>query len=185
MRFAYLILLVSTSANVYPKGPRVTPHTYNFIRHQEKLSLVAYPDVASPRALFRRSTGVDDPSLDGTPWTVGYGSTGPSITEGTRWTKRRADIALERRVDKLAELLNKSVTAQLSQEQFDAVISFAYNLGSGVLKPGSRLVTLLNGRDFEAVGRMMRRYTMARGARFVGLVARRELEAKAFNQTFD
>lgn len=177
-----LISLLCSSLNPEAQGPRVTPLTYNFIRHQEKLVLVAYPDPASQRARYRQLTGVDDPALDGAPWTVGFGCTGPNIVEGTCWTRRRAHQAFEHRVDRLGEALQASLATEISQAQFDALISFAFNLGSGVLKPGSRLMTLINGRNFDGAARFMRGHTKASGQHYPGLVTRRALEITLFNQ---
>lgn len=181
-KLCLITCLLCSPLNTDTHGPRVTPLTYNFIRHQEKLVLVAYPDPASPRARSRQLTGVDDPLLDGTPWTVGFGCTGPNIVEGTCWTRRRAHQSFEQRVDRLGAALQASLATEISQAQFDALISFAFNLGSGVLKPGSRLMTLINGRNFDGAAKFMRSHTKAAGQHYPGLVTRRDLEITLFNQ---
>lgn len=69
------------------------------------------------------------------------------------------------------------VVVDLSQNQYDALVSFAFNLGTTTLKT-STLLRLLNGGDYAAVPDQLRRFVNAGGKRVQGLVNRRENEVK-------
>lgn len=63
-------------------------------------------------------------------WTIGYGYTGPDIGPGVLWTREQADQALS---DRLANEFEPAVAAagEATQEQFDAMVCLAYNIGRG------------------------------------------------------
>ncbi len=69
------------------------------------------------------------------------------------------------------------VVVDLSQHQYDALVSFAFNLGTTTLR-NSTLLRLLNGGDHAAVPAQLRRFVNAGGKRIQGLVNRRENEVK-------
>lgn len=69
------------------------------------------------------------------------------------------------------------VVVDLTQHQYDALVSFAFNLGTTALK-NSTLLRLLNGGDHGAVPDQLRRFVNAGGKRVQGLVDRRENEVK-------
>lgn len=73
----------------------------------------------------------DPGSRDGTPWTIGWGSTGPDVGPGTVWSQAqcdaRLDAALVRYSREVAAALGDAAT---SQGQFDALVSFHYNTGA-------------------------------------------------------
>lgn len=83
----------------------------------------------------------------GKKWTIGYGSTlidGKPVVPGLEITKEKADIELHNHLDKyVCPDVNKLVTVDLNQNEFDALCSFVYNLGSGALG-GSTLLKKLN-----------------------------------------
>lgn len=72
----------------------------------------------------------DPGSIDGKPWTIGWGSTGVDIAKGTIWTQaqcdRRFEVDVRRYVDEVASFLG---TAPTTPNQFDAMVSFHYNTG--------------------------------------------------------
>lgn len=74
-----------------------------------------------------RLTAYPDPATGGDPWTIGYGATGPDITEGTVWTQQQADDDLEARLDTLLHAVQWPATA--TPNQIGACLSFAYNEG--------------------------------------------------------
>lgn len=67
---------------------------------------------------------------------------------------------------------------QLNQNQFDALVSFAYNLGCGNL---AELADTLNANDFSGATAQMKEYTHGGGAVLPGLVRRRQAEVDLFN----
>lgn len=80
-----------------------------------------------------------DPATGGAPWTIGWGSTGPGISPGTVWTQAQCDARFDVDVARFAAEVTAVIgAAQTSQNQFDALVSFAYNVrgwrGSTLLK---------------------------------------------------
>jgi GH24 family phage-related lysozyme (muramidase) len=78
-----------------------------------------------------------DPLSGGDPWTIGYGTTryqdGRRVSRGDKINAIEADLLLRREVDRIAEKLRATVPywVQMADNQKCALISFAYNLGSG------------------------------------------------------
>ncbi|MCK8356941.1 lysozyme, partial [Erwinia amylovora] len=71
------------------------------------------------------------------------------------------------------------VKVPLSQSQFDALVSFSYNVGSGALE-GSTLLRLLNAGDYDGAHGQFSKWTKAAGVELAGLVRRRAREAEVF-----
>jgi lysozyme len=72
-----------------------------------------------------------DPGTGGAPWTIGWGSTGPEISQGTVWTQGQCDVRLERDVARFAAEVSRAIgDAPTVQGQFDAMVSFHYNTGA-------------------------------------------------------
>lgn len=80
---------------------------------------------------------------------------------------------------KYAAGVERYVTAPLNQNQFDALVSFAYNLGAGIFA-GAGWVDALNAGDYAAVGPGMLQYVYASGRVLPGLQRRREAEVALF-----
>lgn len=137
----------------------------DLIHSFEQLRLKAYPDPGSK---------------DGKPWTIGWGSTGMDIGPGTVWTKEQADARFAKDLAKFELGVNQAVTVPLTQGQFDALVSFAYNLGLGSLRT-STLLKMLNDGQYADAGRQILRWTKNDGVEMAGLVRRRKAELKMFN----
>lgn len=86
----------------------------------------------------------------------------------------RADL---RRVE---TALQRAVHVPLSQPQYDALVCWGYNVGTGALRT-STLLRLLNAGDYEAVPTQMRRWVYAGGQVLTGLRHRREQEIALWN----
>ncbi len=85
--------------------------------------------------------------LDSQGWpTVGVGHMDASLTVGDVWTDEQVDAALEHDLGRFERAINDSVTGPLEQHQFDALVSFAFNVGEGAFK-SSTLVKMINGDD--------------------------------------
>jgi len=121
-----------------------------------------------------------DPASGGDPWTIGWGSTGPDIRRGTVWTQRQAD---ERFAGHLSAFARKVETllgnAPTAQHQFDALVSFAYNLGTGNLAK-STLLKKHKAGDFRGAAAEFVRWNRAGGKVMRGLTRRREAEARLY-----
>jgi GH24 family phage-related lysozyme (muramidase) len=106
------------------------------IKEFEGLSLNAYPD----------------PLSGGAPWTIGYGTTrytdGRNVAKGDKINAIEADMLLRQKIDRIAEKLRATVPhwAAMADHQKCALISFAYNLGSG----------FYGAQGFETISRELR-----------------------------
>ncbi len=118
-------------------------------------------------------------------WTIGYGHTSmagaPEVVSGLVISKAEAEDILARDVDAFARGVQALLRVDVSDGQFSALVSFAYNVGLGGLKKSS-VLTAVNGRDFAAVPRRLQLWTKAGGQVLPGLVRRRAAEAALFAQ---
>ena len=84
--------------------------------------------------------------LKGDKPTIGYGHTGSDVHMGMKITQQQAEMYLFGDLKERANFLNSHIHRELTQNQFDALMSFLYNRGSGnFLK--SRLYKLVNAGD--------------------------------------
>ena len=111
-------------------------------------------------------------------WTIGYGHT-KDVQEGDEWSESHADHMLEVELEEFEEYINDSVTVALSQNQFDALVSWVYNLGPANLK-ASTMLKVLNSGDYEGVPAQIQRWNKAGGKVLEGLIRRRKAEALLF-----
>lgn len=111
-------------------------------------------------------------------WTIGYGHT-KDVQEGDVWSESHADHMLEVELEEFEAYINDNVTAPLSQNQFDALVSWVYNLGPANLK-ASTMLKVLNSGDYEGVPAQIKRWNKAGGKVLEGLIRRREAEALLF-----
>ena len=85
-------------------------------------------------------------------WTIGWGTTEPingiKPHEGMIITQQQADELLIKNLKGYENAVNKYVTYSINQNQFDALVSFAYNCGNGALKT-STLLKKLNAGDVQ------------------------------------
>jgi lysozyme len=114
-------------------------------------------------------------------WTIGYGHTGPDVVAGLTITQAQAEAYLAADVQSAAACVNRAVTVPLSQEEFDALVDFVFNLGSGSFE-GSTLLQLLNAGNMAAAAEQFNRWDRAGGAVVAGLLRRRQAETALFNQ---
>jgi lysozyme len=112
-------------------------------------------------------------------WTIGYGHTGEDVYEGcASITQDQADQLLSQ---DLADF-EAHVTAlcpTTTQQQFDALVSFAYNLGAGSLQ-GSTLRRMHNAADYDQAAGQFPRWDHAGGQVLAGLTRRRAAEAAVY-----
>ena len=108
-------------------------------------------------------------------WTIGYGHT-KDVEKGDTITKEEAEQMLVDELHEYENYINKYVNVALSQNQFDALVSWVYNLGPANLTASTMLKVLNNGK-YEEVPAQMKRWNKAGGKVLDGLVRRREAEA--------
>ena len=90
---------------------------------------------------------------------------------------------LSQDVQPAEKAVNKGVIVALNQDQFDALVSFTFNIGVGAFN-GSTLLKLLNQGQYAQVPVQLRRWNKAGGKVVQGLVNRRENEIKLWNGQF-
>jgi lysozyme len=66
-------------------------------------------------------------------WTTGYGHTGPDVRPGMTITQAQAEQLLLADVAHAVSMVNRCVTVSLDQNQFDALVDFAFNAGCEAL----------------------------------------------------
>jgi lysozyme len=112
-------------------------------------------------------------------WTIGYGHTA-GVTADTDPVSESAAVALlQRDIAKYERSVFRLVQAKLTQRQFDALVSFTFNLGGGALQR-SKLRMKLNRGDYIGAAAEFLRWTRAGGVVRRGLVRRREAERAMF-----
>jgi lysozyme len=129
----------------------------------EGRTLVAYPD----------------PGTDGSPWTIGYGHT-RDVKEGDACTPEQSDAWVIEDIGDAESAVNRMITVPLTQHQFDALVDWTFNEGSGNLA-SSTLLRKLNDGDYAGADAEFARWVRGGGRVLPGLVKRRALEATWFN----
>jgi lysozyme len=111
-------------------------------------------------------------------WTIGFGTI-KDVKEGDRITKDEANHLLEEEMIEYESYINDMVDVPLEQNQFDALCSWVFNLGSKNLSE-STLLRVLNDGKYEEVPQQIKRWNKANGEVLNGLIRRREAEALLF-----
>lgn len=119
-----------------------------------------------------------DPGTGGKPWTIGYGSTGPDITEDTVWTMEQCEHALD---EHLLYFLNGLLklspgVAQESPKRIAAIVSWVYNCGLGNYRI-STFKKRIDAKDWAGAKEECRKWNKAAGRVLKGLTIRRNAEA--------
>lgn len=139
---------------------KISQKGINLIKMFEGLSLKAYKD----------SVGIV---------TIGYGSTGPHVSMGQTITEVQAEALLKTDIARFERGVSDLVTVPLNQNQFDALVSFSFNLGLGNLK-SSTLLRKLNSLDYSGAAKEFERWNRAGGKVLAGLTRRRIAERDLF-----
>lgn len=133
---------------------------------------------------FRAEAYPDPGSRDGTPWTIGFGQTtinGRAVRKGDTITKADALVQLKARLATVAATVERLVKAQLTDNQFGALVAFTDNVGVGGSKKAgfstSTLLKKLNAGNYDAVPSELAKWRMNDGKVMEGLVNRRAAEA--------
>lgn len=152
---------------------RLTPENLALLKQWEGVVLYTYDDKdpSSPKKFFDRGTP------KGT-LTIGYGHT-RGVQPGMRITEQQAEAFLLEDLDPVERAVDENVLVPLTDEQFGALVSFAFNLGHaiGKGKPLSNILETLNKGDYDGAIRRMGLYINQGGKRNQGLVNRRAAEA--------
>lgn len=130
------------------------------IKNFESCKLEAYPD----------------PGTGGAPWTIGWGHTGREVKPGLKWTQKQADETLLADLARFENGVASMVTIDLKQGQFDALVSFAYNVGLTALK-NSTLLEMVNNKRHDQALAQFARWNKSGGRVMKGLIRRRAAES--------
>ena len=111
-------------------------------------------------------------------WTIGWGHTA-SVCESMVITQPQADTFLLADLVEFETYVNHYVTVSLTQHQFDALVSFTYNLGPGTLQHSDLLSFVNAGRILQAADAFLE-YDHDNGVQVAGLTRRRQAERTLF-----
>ena len=114
-------------------------------------------------------------------WTIGYGHTGPDVHPGLVIAQDEAAALLAADVADAAACVNQDVTFQLTQNEFDALVDFVFNLGKSAFA-GSTLLRDLNSGDCTAAAAQFDAWDHAGGMVVAGLLRRRQAESAMFEE---
>lgn len=152
---------------------KISTNGLNLIKSFESLELIAYPD----------------PGTGGAPWTIGWGHTGAEVHPGLTWTQAQAEQALLNDVAQFERDVTELVKVEINQNQFDALVSFAFNVGSDIdsddIAEGlgdSTLLKKLNAGDYDGAADEFPKWNKSGGKVLKGLTRRRAAERDLFLQ---
>lgn len=132
----------------------------NLIKEFEGCLLTAYKDIV----------GV---------WTIGFGHT-KGVYQGMQINQAQANEFLRQDIKSHTVGIDRNITVPLNQGQYDALASFHYNLGAGILNGSNRLKNLINAKKWIEASEEMKLYCNAGGRPVSGLIRRRNAEAQLF-----
>lgn len=122
--------------------------------------------------------------------TIGWGHTGPDVHEGRTITQERADELFEVDIARFEQGVTGLLTVAVTQNQFDALVSFAYNVGLDIDEDtkaeglgDSTLLRKLNAGDAAGAAAEFSKWCKDNGKIIAGLVRRRKAEAGLFLST--
>lgn len=131
----------------------------NLIKSFEGLRLKAYQD----------AVGV---------WTIGYGTT-RGVKPGQEISEAQAEALLKTDLNRFERDVSQAVRVPINDNQFAAIVSFTYNVGSGAMR-SSTLLRKLNRRDIYGAANEFPRWNRAGGRILAGLTRRRNAERALF-----
>ena len=140
---------------------RLSQTGLDLIKEFEGLRLTAYPDIG------------------GVP-TIGYGTTGPDIKLGMNITKAEAEELLRADVAAFERGVSNLVKVAINQNEFDALVSFSYNVGLSALQSSTLLRLLNDGSDRTVVASEFLRWNKVGDKPIEGLTRRRKAERDLF-----
>jgi lysozyme len=121
-----------------------------------------------------------DPGSGGDSWTIGWGSTGDDIKKGVIWTQKQCDDRFTEHLADFAEKVGNLLDGvPTSQNQLDAMVSFAYNVGVGNLA-ASTLLKKHKAGDYKGAALEFARWNKASGKVLPGLTRRRAAESALY-----
>ena len=111
--------------------------------------------------------------------TIGYGHTGPDVTAGKTITQAAAEQLLTADLRWAEEAVNAALPG-INQNQFDALVSFVYNVGAGAFKSSTLLRKAKANANDPAIRAEFAKWRNGGGKVLPGLVKRRAAEAELY-----
>jgi lysozyme len=116
--------------------------------------------------------------------TIGYGTIiypdGAKVKMGEKCSKKEAEHWLMFEIEEIIPRIEKLIKVEVTNNQFCALVSFCYNLGTGALGKSTLLKKLNRGDELGEVGLEFKKWINAGGRPLQGLIRRREAERKLF-----
>ena len=141
---------------------KITQDGLDFIQDVEGCKLFAYLDT-------------------GGVWTIGVGHTGPEVVKGLTCSMEQALQWLKEDSEEAQEAIRQSVEGLLTQNQFNALVSFVFNVGINAFKK-STMLKLINKGDFDGAAKEFTKWNKDNGKEILGLSKRRILEQSVFEK---
>jgi lysozyme len=138
----------------------LSPQGLDNIKGFEQLRLTAYLDT-------------------GGVWTIGYGHTRSALS-GMQISEARALMLLAEDVAEAVAAVNKMVRVPLEQYEFDALVSFVFNIGVGAFKSSTMLRCINDRAEPMRIGTEFLRWVYDNGKKIAGLETRRRKERLLF-----
>lgn len=117
-------------------------------------------------------------------WTIGYGSTyyddGSPIREGDTISKEAAERLFINRLKEYEKSVNDSIKTNLTQSQYNALVSLSYNIGTSAFKKSTVVKLINNNGNENDIAAAFLKWTYQKGKVLEGLVKRRTAEASMF-----
>lgn len=114
-------------------------------------------------------------------WTIGYGHTN-GVKKGDKITEEQAEDFLVNDLLYSERIVNKMVKVKLNQNQYDALVSFVFNVGSGNFINSTLLKKLNAGVNSDEICVELRRWIFSKGRKLPVLVARRQRECELYQR---
>ena len=112
-------------------------------------------------------------------WTIGYGHYGPEVRENQTITEAEAEALLKQDLKVFEDCVNNAIKVDITQSQFDACISLAYNIGTGAFE-NSDIVKFTNSGKLGHACVDFPSWRKAGGQILPGLYSRRQIEMEFF-----
>ncbi|MBA4155566.1 lysozyme [Flavobacterium sp.] len=144
----------------------------NILKTHEGLRLRAYDDLQPSKVIASSSQVIGK-------LTIGYGHTGNDVFVGQIISESKALEILIKDLVYFENNIDKNVKVPITQNIFDALVSFSYNVGNGNFNK-STLLKLVNSNDFLGASNEFEKWTKSGGKILTGLVVRRESEKELF-----
>lgn len=199
--FKYYKALPHQAAAIQQLEAELAANTYDAVMRRDRDWFQTWSqdgkqtDLAAAIALIKEFEGCHlsaypDPLSGGEPWTIGYGTTrysnGTSVKRGDKINVIEADMLLRLEVDRIADKLRSTIPHWnvMDDNQRSALVSFAYNLGSGFYGTAGfeTISKCLRDRDWAGVPAALELYRNPGTNVEAGLLRRRRAEGKLWGQ---